>query len=97
MMHHPGNPGCINPWPSGKVVMTDRRPDRFSAELFVRNERDGPCSGFRLRCRRLSIGHQPLDSQRGWAGVIGRVLPVEFGLIVGPARIHQSAVLECGG
>ncbi len=73
---------------STKVVVTDRMPKRFSAKVFVENESDGHRSRFRPRFPGLSLRDQTADPQRGRAGLIGRVLPVELGLIVSHIGAH---------
>ena len=87
------NPRSIDPQRSTKVVVTDRMPKRFSAKVVVKNEGDGHRSGFRLRFPGLSLRDQTADPQRGRAGLIGRVLPVELGLIVSHIGAHLGVVL----
>ena len=65
---------------------------RFSAKVFVKHERDGHRSGFRPRFPGLSLRDETADPQSRGAGLIGRVFPVELGLIVSHIGAHLRFV-----
>jgi hypothetical protein len=65
--------------------------------ILVKHEGDGRRSGFRLRFSGLSLRDQAADPQGRWAGLTGRVLPVEFALVVRHVGAHLHLVFFSEG